>query len=577
MTGFVGIISKSGSQNASIQKIAEAFSFTDNHKIGRNYQTENAFLQQTTLNKFMADKLFCEDHDVLIAIEGIILNSSELMLANETLFEAVKRLYLFEKEEFVSRLKGDFSGVVYDKCNHQWVVFTNQTGAKRIFYYQNNDFLLFSSELNALSEVMRILKIKLSLNKSAAYSILTSGFMLNQITYIDHVYRLMPGCLLSLNSKSVYLHSYFNLKEIQANSDKVSVSIDRIDTLFKQAIQRAFEKDKSYNLKHIATLSGGLDSRMTVLVAHKMGYSEQLNFTFSQANYLDEQIAKQIAIDHQHEFLFQSLDHGNYLQNIDEIVSYNDGLVLFSGAAHVLKACKNMNFENYGLIHTGLIGDAVLGSFLTKPFRTKPQVAASVYSSKLIHKAETYIASIQQQYPTEELYKFYGRGFMGAMNGNYYFDAFSQSVSPFLDIDFLSYCYSIPENLKFKQKIYIDWIASKHHEFAKYPWEKTGISPLLSLSYQKYLVPAYYKRMGLKVFDKLSGKMKSGMNPFDFWLNQNPKLALHFSDYFQQYIDLIDDSELRNDCIWLFQNGNWNERFQVLTLLSAIKLLFYKP
>jgi asparagine synthase (glutamine-hydrolysing) len=305
-----------------------------------------------------------------------------------------------------------------------------------------------------------------------------------------------------------------------------------------------------------------------------MGYTEQLNFTFSQANYLDEQIAKQIAIDHKHEFLFQSLDHGNYLKNVDEIVAYNDGLILFSGSAHVLKSCKNMNFDDYGLVHTGLIGDAVLGSFLSKPYVQKPEIAASMYSKKLLSKVETYNASVQQNYASEELYKFYGRAFMGAMNGNYILDVYSQSVSPFLDIDFLTYCYSIPENLKFKQKIYIDWIASKNKEFAAYPWEKTGVSPLVSLNAKKYLVPGYYKRMGLKFFDKLSGKMKSGMNPFDYWLENNASLRAEFDAYFSKNIEHVVDAELRNDCVWLYQQGNWGERFQVLTLLSAIKLHF---
>jgi len=163
---------------------------------------------------------------------------------------------------------------------------------------------------------------------------------------------------------------------------------------------------------------------------------------------------------------------------------------------------------------------------------------------------------------------------MGAMNGNYYLDIYSQSVSPFLDVDFLSYCYSIPDNLKFKQKIYIDWIAQKNKEFANYPWEKTGVSPLISLNNKKYLAPGYYKRMSLKFFDKLSGKLKSGMNPFDYWLDENKALAQSFVDYFNQNIDRISDNELHTDCKWLFDNGNWGERFQVLTLLSAIKLHF---
>ncbi len=577
MSGFTAVIYK----NKKVIPSPKTFSIRSDYEqkmICRTEVTDKFSVQQLTNSKFLNDKIFVQDDAYFIAIEGIILNLNELILkenrTDKNTFSVLKLLYTNYGANFVEQLRGDFSGFIYDKKADSWLLFTNQTGSKRIFVFENGDYLFFASDLKQIAALMSELKIPRKLNKDAAYSILTSGFMLNEISYIEGVTKLLPGCYLEHKNGKTKTTNYFHLQNIKQTTDTKEQIIEKVDALFRQAIKREFEKDKEYNYRHIATLSGGLDSRMTVLMAHKMGYTDQLNFTFSQANYLDEQIAKQIAIDHRHEFLFQALDGGNYLRNVDEIVSYNDGMILFSGGAHVLKSCKNMNFDDYGLVHTGLIGDAVLGSFLTKPYPTKPSLAASVYSSKLIRKTEKYIASVQQNFESEELYKFYGRAFMGAMNGNYYLDVFSQSVSPFLDVDFLSYCYSIPENLKYKQKIYIDWIAQKNKEFAHYPWEKTGVSPLISLNNKKYFALGYYKRMSLKFFDKLSGKMKSGMNPLDYWLEENKALAQTFETYFEKNIKLVEDEELRNDCKWLFEKGNWGERIQVLTLLSAIKLHF---
>lgn len=574
MSGFTAVIFK----NKKPTNPLEVLSLRRAHEqkmICRTVETDTYTVQQLTNVKFLNDKIFEQNDAYFIGIEGVLLNSNELKVSDKTsVFESLVSLYEKQGNDFVKELRGDFSGFIYNKKADSWLIFTNHTGAKRIFIYENTDFLIFSSELNRISALMGELNIPKLLNTDAAYSLLTSGFMLNEITFVEGVTRLLPGCYLEHKNGKTNISNYFHLKNIERTTDSKSQIIEKVDVLFQQAIKREFEKDKEYNYKHIATLSGGLDSRMTVLMAHKMGYTEQLNFTFSQANYLDEQIAKQIAIDHRHEFLFQSLDHGNYLRNIDEIVSYNDGLILFPGGAHVLKSCKNMNFDDYGLIHTGLIGDAVLGSFLSMPYTIKPSLAASAYSSKLLPKAEKYIAGVQQDFKSEELYKFYGRAFMGAMNGNYYLDVYSQSVSPFLDIDFLSYCYSIPDILKFKQKIYIDWIAQKNKEFANYPWEKTGVSPLISLNNKKYFALGYYKRMNLKFFDRISGELKSGMNPFDYWLGNNNDLAKSFVDYYEINIDRINNKELKDDCKWLFENGNWSERFQVLTLLSAIKLHF---
>ena len=106
---------------------------------------------------------------------------------------------------------------------------------------------------------------------------------------------------------------------------------------------------------------------MTVWVAHQMGYAEQLNTTFSQSNYLDESIAKQIATDLKHEWLFKALDHGNFLKNIDDIAKITGGGGGYGGLAHGKSMYDLMNFDSFGIVHTGQIGDAIIGTFYEKP------------------------------------------------------------------------------------------------------------------------------------------------------------------------------------------------------------------
>lgn len=575
MAGFTAIICKN-------KNIDSKHSFREKNVYGHEQNhitnfviTEKFVIEHFTNKKFIDDKILAEDSSYIIGIEGVILNLKHLKAETKqaNIFDVVKCLYESSGIDFVKRLKGSFSGFIYSKKDQKWQIFTDPIGSKRLFYFQNETYFIFASELRDISFQLSSLGIQNSLNHQAAYLLLTYGYMMEDISLIDNVKRIQGGIILSYQNESISTKEYFHLRNIKQTKDSSEEIIEKMDQLFTNAIKMEFEKDKEYGYKHIATLSGGLDSRMTVLMAHKLGYSEQLNFTFSQSDYLDEKIAKKIASDHKHEFLFQSLDHGNYLKQIDKTTYYNDGLILYSGSAHVMRAIENMNFDSYGMIHTGLVGDAVIGSFLSKPFVVPPTVEMGAYSKKLLAKVTPFILEILPNYASEELFKFYGRGFSGALNGNYYFDIFSQTVSPFLEIDFLTYCYSIPEDKKYKQKIYLEWIAKKHAEFAKYPWEKTGVSPLKSMNYKRYFDLGYYKRMSLKFFDKLSGKMKSGMNPFDFWLIENEGLKDTINAYFVSHIKLLDNNiELKQDCIQLFNNGNSGEKFQVLTLLSAIKL-----
>ena len=576
MAGFTAIINNR--ENAILPKLQlrreGGYGFESDY-IFRKIEHQEFAIQQFTNSKFVNDKILTENSDYIIGTEGVITNLEKLKKKHQTgnVFSTI--IILFEKygKNLVNHLRGDFSLFIYSKNTKTWYVFSNPVNSKNIYYYCDEDYFMFSSELRNISHILHQLGKTTNLDKNGAYLLLTYGFMLENVTLIESVKRLIPGKALIFSDEKIRIEEYFHLKNVpQTKDDKVTI-IEKMDYLFSEAVRLEFEKDMEYGYKHIATLSGGLDSRMTVLVANKLGYTEQLNFCFSQSDYLDEKIAKKIASDYGHEFMFQSLDNGNYLKEIDKVVFYNDGLVLYSGSAHAMKNAENMNFAPYGMTHTGMIGDAVIGSFLSKPHVVPPQFNSGVYSAKKLDKIAPLVSEIVKNYPSEELYKFYTRGFLGAMNGYNYFEIFSQASSPFLELDFLSYCFSIPENIKFKQQIYLEWMERKHKEFARFPWEKTGVSPLKSLNYKRFFDVGYYQRMSLKFFDKLSGNVKSGMNPYDLWMKNNPRLKQAIDNYFDGHIHLTESNiELKNDCIDLFTYGNTGEKTQVLTLLSAIKL-----
>lgn len=577
MGGFTAIVSKSS-------KFPVNFQFRDKHQYDENHNSlykliidSRCKIEHFTNNKFPKDKFLDENEQYIIGVEGVLLNRIDLAgeTGEDNTFNIILNLYLKYGENFIKSLRGEFSGFIYSKESGSWFVFTNPTGSKRIFYFHDDNYFIFASELRDISFLLREMSYPISLDTRGAYFLLTYGYMLKDITLINEVKRLSPGMKLTLINNQLSVAEYFNLNSIDKTDDKKDQIIENIDKLFKRAVRSEFEKDKEYGYKHIATLSGGLDSRMTVLIANKLGYNSQLNFTFSQSNYLDEKISKKIASDYRHDFLFQSLDNGLFLRNIDKTVFFNDGLIVYSGAAHLLHSLENINLEKYGLFHTGQIGDAVLGSFLSTPYSLKPSVSLGAYSNMLIERVETYVRTIIDDYETEELFKFYNRGFLGALNGNYFMDIHSQCTSPFLDFDFLTYCYSIPDKYKFKQQIYLDWIAKKHPEFAAYPWEKTGVSPLKSNSYWRYFDCNFYQRMFLKFLDKLSKKMNSGMNPMDYWFNNNPELVEFIQEYYNNNIHLLAKyPELMEDSELLFNKGKVNEKLQVLTLLSAFRLHF---
>jgi asparagine synthase (glutamine-hydrolysing) len=63
-------------------------------------------------------------------------------------------------------------------------------------------------------------------------------------------------------------------------------------------------KDDEYGYRYLADLSGGLDSRMNLWVAHEMQNRHMTVLTYCKEGYLDEIIARAIADHWKDEFLF---------------------------------------------------------------------------------------------------------------------------------------------------------------------------------------------------------------------------------------------------------------------------------
>jgi asparagine synthase (glutamine-hydrolysing) len=525
-------------------------------------------------NKFLHDKIFTDDDEIFVITEGVILNLKQLQLSNgcQDYFTTIKKMYQKEGDEFFKSFRGAFSGLLYDKIKRKWLVFTGHTGSKPVFYFKNEHTFICASELQLVTQILKKLGYKYSLDNTGSYFLLTFGFMLEDYTLIEQVKRLKPGHYIKIeyNKAQVNVYNVFN-NDVQVNHSREEI-IDNLETLFKKSVTLEYEKDTEYGYKHLASLSGGLDTRMSVMTARELGYDNILNVTFSQSDYWDEKIAKKIASDLGNEFLFYALDNGNFLKStITDAVIANGGLVLYSGAAHELSSFRNINMIPFGMQHSGQLGDAVLGSYLSKPGREKPQLLSGAYSSHLSDKISSVANKVLQNYESEEIFKLYNRGFNGIVNGDWMVNQFTESCSPFLDVDFLRYTLSIPPALKFKEQIYHEWILTKRPAAAKYVWERTRAK----LTTSDTIVKA--KQFVRKVRFKLLGQSAFGsMNPFHYWYRTNAELRRYMEDYFYKHIYVLDDyPELKSDCKKLFDEGHILEKTQAMTLLEAVKLHFH--
>lgn len=577
-------------------------------------QGKNFFVEHRTNRKFSNDKFLFENDEYIYLLDGVVFNNHQLMEKYKCADwkECVTEMHRQDALTFYNEFRGSFLGLVYDKKKDSWLFYTDHIGDKQIFYSHLEDGgWLIGTEMNYMADTMRLNNLQMTPNRDAAYMVITLGYVIENNTLVNEITKLVAGHYLLLNKEEIKEIQYHRFNNVPIERSKEEM-IEEIDKLFRNAVQLQFEKDKEYGYKHVAGLSGGLDSRMTVWVAHDLGYTHQLNMTFCQSNYLDFKVAQQIATDLRHEFIFKALDGGNCIYLIDDVSHLTYGMACFFGLAHGKSLFDNFNYNHYGTVHTGMLGDVVLGSYMDEASYRPALITDGAYSTEVVDKLRDY--KFKYQYDNAEIYMMYNRGFGFCGQGTLTYDhTQTENYSPFCDVDFLEYCFSIPLAWRCGHKIYHEWILAKYPEAANYIWEKIGTT-IIEYKNQKqtqsikrhYMnifgmqVPApndpYFgeyikgfvlRRLGLR---KKVGKQvqqtveenhtfmldtKDNMNPVDYWYYGNPELRAFMDDYWKVNKNVVNDKQLLTDMTFLFEDCKATyDKLQPLTVLSAYKLIF---
>jgi asparagine synthase (glutamine-hydrolysing) len=569
MPGFAGLIGN----DQAVAQLCNLRVETSSTTHTQEYLFNNLFIQQNIISKFTQDKLFTNDEEIFICTDGIMLNSKELRqhYCVETNFGLVKSLYSKYGILFVNELRGAFSGCLYNKRDNLIYLFTDHLGSKPIFYFweKHAKYFIFGSELKSVTSLMKSLHIKVPISDIGAYCLLTFGYMLEDYTLVETVKRLLPGSILTYKNGNVTVKQYYRLQNSISHKETKRTIIATLGDLFTKAIKAEYDKDVEYGYCHIGNLSGGCDSRMNVLSAKKLGYKDLHTITYSQSNYYDERIAKSIADYFGINYIFYSLDNGNYLTDIAHPVAANDGLVLYAGSGHSYKMLSLLNWQKFGLLHTGILGDGILGTYLSCERHVKPVPSDGSYSKSLLARIISVATKISEEYENAEIFKFYNRGVNGMFNAFMMAQQFTEFSSPFLYREFLDYAIRIDPKLRFAHRIYDEWMFEYIPEATKFIWEKTGTkigANRLSIYTRKVLRRSKSLLLG--------ASSRDSMNPLAYWFKTNKELVQSLDNYFSENIEILKPRrELKMDVEGLFGNGQPLEKTQAVTLLAAIKLL----
>lgn len=533
-------------------------------------------VQNFMIRKFENDKVFYESEEYILVLDGVILNKIELC-PNANWAEYIISCYIEKGDSFISVFEGCFAGALYDVKRERWIIFTDHFGQRFVYYTLTNNSFFCSEMMDIMYRNLQNSGIRYEVDEIGAKMLLSYGFMLENYTLCDKIKKIRPGCYIVYENNTIKELEYYKIDNTPNESLIEHDIIEIIDDKFKKAVTLQFEKDNEYGYQHVTALSGGLDCRMTTWVANKIGYTKQLNITFSQTDYLDETLPKKMAEYLKHEWLFKALDNGLWLFDLDEITQRTGGNVLYYGTAHSNSLMKYMNFERLGMIHSGQLGDVVIGvkSGAYGPYK----LGTGAYSTKFVDLVKKYIPD---NYKNQEQGLWYCRYLNGTNNGLQNIYNYTETCSPFLNKEFVEFCLSIPEKTRANHYIYKQWILAKYPDAANFEWESTGqklTAKTVHIAGREIYVRNLWKTFVVHTklafgIDAKATNNRKHMNPVGYYLSNNKTLLEFVASYVKYDYSGKISQEIKQIINDIFTQGTPMEKIQCVTLLSAIKLYY---
>lgn len=472
--------------------------------------------------------------------EGCRLEVYGVLLDADSPQNALRR-YQQGELAFWDSWRGSFWGVLIDKKKDTTLLFNDHIGSQLVFYAQTEAGCLYGTDLKALSKAAGLHQP----DESFIRAIIDKGYSNNNRTVYQDICRLLAGQYLCVRGKTAELASYHRFTNTPHPYHEAEM-LAQTDRLFRQAVQRVLKKNEQEGLAHFFPLSGGLDSRMCQIVAHQIARQPITNFTYSQTGHYDHLLPQEISRALGNEWQFFALDGGDYLTQVDPISSATQWLINYNGPAEIYAFASQQKWEDKGVVLTGVNGDNILSV-----------ITDSKHEIDLLYSLS-----------------FAGNGLGSPQVLQHY----TESYSPFCDVDFLEYVLHIPAVKRRNYAFYDKWILTYYPEAAKWLHKHEQIGHrhiMVTIAGRNMFLRDVPKRILWSILKRLhiydGYKIdEDSMNPYDRWAKSNPNLLPALDDYFERHKEVLKELSMEEEIVQRYHAGNVIEKCAVLTILSAL-------
>lgn len=214
----------------------------------------------------------CQNGELTVVYNGEIYNFKEIreILQNagcgfrsNSDTEVLLKAYQTWGAKCLDRFVGMFAFAIWDRSKKILFMARDRIGVKPLYYYWDNQTLLFASELKAINQ--------LSFGaKDIDYDALSLYFHYQYIpaplSIFKHVYKLEAGHFAVLSRKRLSIHKYWEAPKwknrIENDSSNLGENVEKLDRILTRAVTDSLVSDVPVG----ALLSGGIDSSLIVAI-----------------------------------------------------------------------------------------------------------------------------------------------------------------------------------------------------------------------------------------------------------------------------------------------------------------------
>lgn len=266
--------------------------------------------------------------NLTIAFNGEIYNYQELkallpvntILKSTTDTEVILELWETYGTDLLKKLRGMFAISIWNKVTKQLILARDHMGIKPLYYWQQNDQLVFASEIKGMLASGLIAK---KINHDALSQYLANGYVQQPDTFIENVKMLPPASYLIWDGATSQIKSYWEITDVYPNPPETEEqAIVAVKNLLTDAVKEETISDRPLGV----FLSGGLDSTVLVAALKNSGINNINTFSvgFDGDDLSEEDDAKEAADFYQTQHTQLQVNDTDIVPHINQYINALD-------------------------------------------------------------------------------------------------------------------------------------------------------------------------------------------------------------------------------------------------------------